>query len=124
MATFSKLKLSGSTDGRGIKVTGNSNAALTTLHTTPSANTNVTDEVWLYAVNSSATTAKLTVLWGGSSDPDDTIEISVAGESGLVLLIPGLMLQSNTSPNTRSVTAFANTASVINIHGYVNRIEP
>lgn len=124
MATFSKLKLSGSTDGRGIKVTGNTIAALTTIHTTPSANTSVTDEVWLYAVNSSATTVKLTVLWGGSSDPDDTIEISVAGESGLVLLIPGLMLQSNTSPNTRSVTAFANTASVINIHGYVNRIEP
>lgn len=124
MATFSKLKLSGSTDGRGIVVAGNTLGSATTLHTTPSANTLVTDEVWLYAVNSSTTTVKLTVLFGGTTDPQDTIEISVAGESGLVLLIPGLMLQSNTSPNTRSVAAFANTASVVNIHGYVNRIEP
>lgn len=124
MATFSKLKLSGSVDGRGIKVTGNSNAALTTIHATPTANTLITDEVWLYAVNATTTTAKLTVLWGGTSDPDDTIEISVAGESGLVLLIPGLMLQSNTGANARTVTAFANTSSAIQIHGYVNRIEP
>jgi len=124
MATFSKLKLSGSNDGRGILVAGSTLAAATPIHTTPSANTLVTDEVWLYAVNSSATTVKLTVLFGGTTDPQDTIEISVAGESGLVLLVPGLMLQSNTSPNTRSVAAFANTASVVNIHGYVNRIEP
>jgi hypothetical protein len=124
MATFSKLKLGGSADGKSVKVTAATLGAATTIHTAPSSNTSVTDEIWLYAVNSSASTAKLTLLWGGISDPDDTIEISVAGESGLVLLIPGLMLQSNTSPNTPSVKAFANVASVINIHGYVNRIEP
>lgn len=124
MGLFSKLKLSNSTDGRAVTVAASSNASPTLLHATPTANTNITDEIWLYAVNSSTSTVKLTLLWGGATDPNDTIELSVAGESGLVLLVPGLMLQSNTSPNNRTVQAFANVASVINIHGYINRIEP
>jgi hypothetical protein len=50
MATFSKIVLSGSTDGRMIKVAATATAG-TTIHT-GSATATTFDEIWLYAVNS------------------------------------------------------------------------
>ena len=118
MATFSKIALSGSTDGRMVKIAATATAG-TTLHT-GSATATTFDEIWLYAVNSSASTVKLTIEWGGVSSPDDLIELSIAAESGLVLVSPGLVIKGNATPLL--VRAFAATANVINIAGYVNRI--
>ena len=118
MATFSKQVLSGSTDGRMIKVVATATAG-TTLHT-GSATATTFDEIWLYAVNSSASAVKLTIEWGGVSSPDDLIELSVAAESGLVLVTAGLLIKGNATPLV--VKAFAATANVILIHGYVNQI--
>ena len=118
MATFSKQVLSGSTDGRMIKVAATATAG-TTLHT-GSATATTFDEIWLYAVNSSASAVKLTIEWGGVSSPDDLIELSIAAESGLVLVSAGLVIKGNATPLL--VRAFAATANVINIAGYVNRI--
>ena len=115
MATFSKRLLSGSTDGKAIKVVQTATAG-TTIHTAVSGTTNL-DEIWLYAVNSSASAVKLTLEWGQADAPDGNIELSVAAESGLVLVTAGLLLQ-----NSLVVKAFAATANVILIHGYVNRI--
>lgn len=119
MATFTKKKLSGSTDGLAIKVTGTSTAATVTVHTayTTVATAGLFDEIWLYANNTSATTVKLTLEWGTATAADGNIEMNVAGESGLVLIIPGLILQ-----NTKVVKAFAGTADVILLTGYVNQI--
>jgi hypothetical protein len=118
MATFSKLALSGSTDGKGIKVAATASSG-TTIHT-GSTTTTTFDEVWLYAVNSSASDVKLTVQWGGTTSPDDDIEFTVKAENGLYLIVPGLVLKGNATALV--VRAFAATANVINIHGYVNRI--
>jgi hypothetical protein len=118
MATFSKQVLSGSTDGRMIKVAATATAG-TTLHT-GSATATTFDEVWLYAVNSSASAVKLTIEWGGVTSPDDLIELTVTAESGLVLVSSGLIIKGNATPLI--VRAFAATANVINIAGYVNRI--
>ena len=118
MATFSKIALSGSTDGRMIKVAATATAG-TTLHT-GSATATTFDEIWLYAVNSSASSVKLTIEWGGVSSPDDLIESTILAESGLVLISPGLVIKGNATPLL--VRAFAATANVINIAGYVNRI--
>ena len=115
MATFSKRLLSGSTDGKAIKVVQTATAG-TTIHTAVSGTTNL-DEIWLYAVNSSAAAVKLTLEWGQADAPDGNIELTVASESGLVLVTAGLLLQ-----NSLVVKAFAATANVILIHGYVNRI--
>jgi hypothetical protein len=52
MATFTKNILSGSTDGKAVKVAATATAG-TTIHT-GSATATTIDEVWLYAVNSSA----------------------------------------------------------------------
>ena len=116
MATFTKTLLSGSTNGKAIKVAATSTAG-TTIHTAVSGTSSL-DEVWLYAHNSSAAAVKLTLEWGEATAPDGNIEITVAAEGGgLVLIAPGLLLQ-----NSLVIKAFAATTNVITITGYVNRI--
>ena len=116
MATYSKQLLSGSTNGRGIKVAATATAG-TLIHTAV-AGTTPEDEIWLYAHNTSSSTVKLTLEWGGTTAPDDHIEINIGSEgTGLILIAPGILLQ-----NGLVVRAFAGTANVINIFGYVNRI--
>ena len=118
MATFSKELLSASTDGRAIKVAAVATAG--TLIHTGSATATTIDEIWLYAVNSDTTDKKLTIEWGGVSAPDDLIEITIGAEAGLVLVSPGLLIKGNAT--ALLVRAFAASANVIDIHGYVHRI--
>lgn len=118
MATFNKIVLSGSTDGRMIKVAQTASAG-TTIHTGSTTATTL-DEIYLYAVNSSSSAVKLTIEWGSTSSPDDLIEQTIAGESGLYLIVPGLVIKGNATALV--VRAFAASANVINIAGYVNRI--
>ena len=118
MATFSKIALSGSTDGRMIKVAATSTAG-TTIHT-GSATATTLDEIWLYAVNSDTTARKLTIEWGGVSAPDDLIEYTVPAESGLYLITAGLVIKGNATPLV--VRAFCASTNVVMIAGFVNRI--
>ena len=118
MATFSKQILSGSTDGRAIKVAATATAG--TLIHTGSTTVATLDEIWLYAQNTDTTARKLTIEWGGTTAPDDLIELTVGPESGLVLVAPGLIIKGNATPLV--VRAFAALTNVVTIHGYVNRI--
>jgi hypothetical protein len=113
MTTYTKHIFSGSTDGKGI-ITSASATPGTTIHT---AHATALDEIWIYAVNSSAADVKLTIEWGEATAPDGNIEGTIEGEGGLALVIPGLLLT-----NSLVVKAFAGTADVIIIHGFVNRI--
>lgn len=113
MATFSKQLLSGCTNGRLVKVAATATAG-TTIHT---AHATAQDEIWLYAVNSDTTDRKLTIEFGGTSSPDDLIEQTITAESGLILVVPGLVLTGSVV-----VRAFAATANVVMVGGYVNRI--
>jgi hypothetical protein len=115
MASFSKHLLSGSTNGKAIKVAANASAG-TTIHTAVSGTSDF-DEIWLWCVNTSAAAVKLSIEWGETTAPDGNIEQTIPGESGLFLVVPGLLLQ-----NGLVVTAFAGSANVLTIHGYVNRI--
>jgi hypothetical protein len=118
MATFSKNILSESVNGRGILVAQTATAG-TPIHTGPTALTSF-DEIWLYAQNTSASAVKLTVEWGGVTAPNDHIEFSVPAESGLYLIAPGLLIKG--AATALVVRAFAATANVLTIHGYVNKI--
>ena len=111
--TISRQLLSGSTNGRGVKVAATATPG-TLIHT---AHATSLDEVWLWCVNSSSSPVKLTVQFGGTTDPDDSIEATITGESGLFLIVPGLVLS-----NSKVVRAFAATANVLAVHGYVNRL--
>ena len=118
MATFTKKLLSGSTNGKGIKVATTATPG-TTIHT-GSTNTSVLQEVWIYAANTDTTARKLTLEWGGTTVPDDIIEVTIPAESGLTLVAPGLLLQGVST--ALIIRAFASQASVITVHGYVNEI--
>lgn len=118
MAAFSKLILSGSTNGRGILVVATGTPG-TTIHT-GSTTTSTIDEVWLYATNTDTTARKLTIEWGATTSPNDLIEVTIPAESGLTLVAPGLLIGGAVSALV--VRGFAATANVITIHGYVNRI--
>ena len=113
MATFSKLPLSASTNGKGILVSASASPG-TIVHT--SASGSAYDEVWIYAMNTASATATLDIEYGGTAT-QDLIELSITGESGLVLVIPGLYLN-----NSQVVRAFASSTSTVSIHGYVNRV--
>ena len=115
MATFSKLALSGSTNGKGIKITEDATAG-NLIHTAVSGTSDY-DEIWLYCVNSSSSDVKLTIEWGETTVPDGNIEFTVAAEEGLKCIVPGLVLQ-----NGLVARAFASTADVLVVHGFVNRI--
>jgi len=116
MPTYSKRLLSGSTNGRGILVAATATAG-TVIHTAV-AGTSSFDEVWIYAHNTSTNAVKLTLEWGGVTSPNDLIEINIGPDgTGLILVAPGILLQ-----NDINIRAFAGTANVINIFGYVNRI--
>jgi hypothetical protein len=121
MATFTKLALqpAGTTGtGLAIKVAATATAG-TAIHTASTTTTTI-DEIWLYAVNSSASSVKLTIEWGEVASPDGHIEVTVLPEAGLVTVVPGLVLQGNAT--ARVVRAFAGTANVVMVHGFVNRI--
>ena len=115
MATFTKAILSGSTSGKGVLVDADATAG-TLIHTAVAGATDF-DEIWIYAVNSSSSSVKLTIEYGGATAPDDNIEVTVLPEAGLVTVVAGLLLNGGLT-----VKAFAGTASVITVHGFVNQI--
>ena len=115
MAAYTRVLLSGSTNGRGIKVVATATAG-TTIHTAIAGTTDM-DEVWLWAQNIHTAAVTLTLEWGNAST-DDNIIVTIPAKSGLYLVAPGLLLQ-----NELVVKAFASTANVIIIHGYVNRLD-
>lgn len=120
MATFTKLILSSSTDGRPIKVVATVIGSSPTLIHTGSATATTKDEVWIYAQNNHTADLAVRIGFGGVTDPDDIIEFTVKTKGGLFLIVPGLILQGNATPLT--VKASCSTANVMMLSGYVNRI--
>jgi len=59
----------------------------------------------------------LTIEWGGVTDPDDIVEVTIPYQAGWVPVVPGYLLQ-----NSLVITAFASVANVITIQGWNNAI--
>ena len=115
MATFTKVKLSGSTNGRGIAVVSTTIGTGSTIH---AAHATALDEIWLYVNNTHSSALVLTVEFGGTTSTTDYIQQSIAATpSGLVLVVAGLLLTGSTT-----ITASTTTASKLEIFGFVNRI--
>lgn len=113
MATYTKVLLSGLTDGKNKKIAQTATAG-DTIHT---AHATALDEIWLYCQNSSTSAVKLTIEWGEATAPDGNIEMTIAPEAGPVCVVPGWLLT-----NSLVVKAFAGTTNVLLMNGYVNRI--
>lgn len=114
MATFTKRFLSGSTNGKYISVAATATPG-TAIHTSVTGTADM-DEIFIYAINITTTARKLTLEWGDVA-AGANIEYTVPAESGLYLIVPGLLLN-----NANAVAAFAEAASSIMIYGWVNRI--
>lgn len=115
---YQKRKLSGSTDGRGIKVAATATPGTLVHSALSSIAANEWDEIFIEAVNTHTANVKLTVEWGGTSSPDDLIEVTIPAESGFTEVIPGHVLQ-----NGALVRAYADRANSIVLHGFVNRYQ-
>lgn len=112
-----QMLLSGSTNGKGIKVTGTSTGATVTIHTATSNNTSTQfDEIYLYAYNGHTADVVLTIEWGEATVPDGNIVLTVPFKQGRVLPVDGRPLN-----NSLVVKAFAATANVIIIDGFIKR---
>lgn len=117
MATAKKRKLSGSTDGKAIKITQTATAG-DTIHTAVAGTTEGTfDEIWLWAYNGHSEDVVLTIEFGGATVPDQNIVMTIPFKSGPVPIVPGFILQ-----NGQSVKAFAGVANVVTLMGFVNAI--
>lgn len=117
MATFVKAGLSGSTNGKQIKITSASNPGITIHTATSSSGANTWDEVWLYAYNDNLTSVQLTILWGGTTEPDNAIRITLPPQTGRTLICDGMILQ-----NSLVIKAYASVANEVMIDGFVNNI--
>ena len=115
---YKKRKLSASDGGRGIKVAATASPGTLVHEALDSIAQNEWDEVWIRAVNTSGSSVKLTLEWGGTTSPDDQVEITLPGEDGFHDIVLGHVLQ-----NGKEVRAFAATGDVIVLHGFVNRYE-
>lgn len=116
-----RIPLSGSTQGKGIKVVPTSTLG-TTIHATGiGAYTTVFDEIYLYAYNGHTADVLLTVEFGGVTVPDNTIVLTIPFKQGAGLVVAGLQL-SGSGAAALTVSAFAATANVIVIYGYVLRV--
>jgi len=117
MATYSRVLLSGSTDGKPIPVAATATPG-TLLHTAQSGSTGF-DEVYLWVSNVTGSAATLTLEWGGVTDPGSHLvkALSIAANSGPTAVAVGQCLN-----NAAVVRAFSGTASALNITGFVNRI--
>lgn len=112
MTTVSRLKLSGSTDFKQIKVAASSSPG-TLIH---AAHATDTDEIWLKASNPDTVPYVLTLEWGGTANPDDRITIEIPARSSF------WVVKGECLTNSLEVKAFGSTANKILIGGYVNRI--
>jgi len=117
VATYSRVLLSGSTNGRPIPVVQTASPG-TTIHTAVSG-TSAYDELYLFVSNVTGSAANLTVEFGGTTDPGDHLvkQYSIPANSVPVPISTGICLQ-----NALVCRAFSGTASALNITGFCNRI--
>ena len=116
MATLKKRTLTGSTNGRPIKITQTAIATGDTIHTALAGSVEGEgDEVTLYAFNSHTANVTLTLGLGGVTDPDDLIDI-VLVPGGHDLALPGWLVQ-----NSLVLKGAASVANVAIVYGWVIR---
>lgn len=113
MAGMTKVFLSADSNGDGVLVAAT--ATVGTLIHTSVAGTTQFDEVYLYAHNTSTAAVLLTIEVGGSATVNQ-IKKTIPAQDGAILVVPGFPMN-----NANTINAFAATANVINIHGWVNR---
>lgn len=119
MTTYSIEKLSGSTDGKAIKVTGTNAAGMVTVHTATAGAGDI-DLVTIMAINQNASgvTRSLVLAWGGTTDPDNLITVPIPAKVGPVTVVLEMPIM-----NAAVITAWADVANEVMLIGRVNRVD-
>lgn len=116
MATAVKRDFSALDHGAGIELTQTGTPG-DLIHTAVASTTAGTfDEIWIWAQNNHTADVVLTIEFS-SHDHAQNIIVTVPFKAGLVPVVPGLILQ-----DTLDVNAFAATANVVTLFGFVNAI--
>jgi len=118
ISIYSKLPLSGSVNGKQILVSATTSGSAVSVHTSTSGTGSI-DEVWLYAYNDATASVNLTLLWGGTVEPNDVFRNVIESKSGREVIIDGKLLQ-----NSLTIKAYANIANAVVLDGFVNYISP
>jgi hypothetical protein len=118
MSTFSGAPLSGSTHGRGIKVTtvGPIDGSDTTIHTAVNSTTDY-DEVTLWAYNDDTVERWVEIGWGGTSIPDDVSRVTIPSKAAPLRLTFRRILRNNLA-----IVASAEVANKLIITGEVAQV--
>lgn len=117
MATYTRILLSGSTSGKVIPVVATTTPG-TPLHTAIAGAT-AFDEVFLWASNTSNAPVALTIEWGGTGVGNELVaSFSLPPNSPPIPIATGQVMNGGSV-----IAAFASVASVVNISGFVNRIQ-
>lgn len=116
MATMTKIPLSSTADGDGVRVgtLAPIDGSDTTIHTAGAGTTDF-DRVTLYAYNNYTAAVELQLQWGDTTDP---IILSIPPKSGLTLVVADLLICDG-----NVITASAGTVDVITLYGHVIRID-
>lgn len=106
---------SGCTNGRQLKVTATSSGGAQTLHTSVTGTADI-DVVTVEAVNTSGSDVDLTVLWGGTTSPDDEITKTIpAGKVGPIVVVDRRRIN-----NGLAIKVYASSANVVNVYADVD----
>lgn len=114
MATYTPVVAG--TNGRPIKVAATVAGSATTIHTVTSTAGEM-EEVFIKAVNTDSSERKLTLLLGGTTNPDDYVETYLSAEGGPVEILDGHRMNGGVI-----IKAFADAANVVTLIVDVNRI--
>ena len=126
MATYSKEFLSTSALGEPTLSTSTTAGSPTPIHLT-GTDGDIDDEVWLYCSNSHSADVELILFFGYTNGsvptaPASTVYQTITTKAGMTLVIPGLVIKGNGS-TASVISAYDATGSVLNLWGYVNRID-
>lgn len=112
----SELQLfSASANGRNINIAATT-ASGTAIHAATSLST-AFDQMYIYASNTAASACLLTLEFGGTLSVADRIIRNVYPQAGDELIVSGRPLNGGVT-----VRAFASTASVVNVGGFIIRV--
>jgi hypothetical protein len=122
MTTISKIKFSADVQGTGFPISDN--ATPVTIHSTLTSSA-VLDEVWLYVSNSSPTNSHLLQVYFTNA-VYTTFIVEVPALSGMVLLVPGLIVSGNgtVASNVAVLDDSGTGVNTLCVYGFVNRITP
>jgi hypothetical protein len=117
MATYSRQLLSGSTNGKPVKIAATATPG-TTIHTAVSG-TSSFDEIYAWLTNTDGSARTATIEFGTTTSPDGHLidTLSLPANSPPIPIITGQVLQ-----NSLVCGVFASVTNVVLATGFVNRI--